>query len=293
MKPDRIILGADDEQATLLMRALYAPFNRTQDRMQIMDVRSAEFTKYAANAMLATRISFMNEMANLADRLGVDIEPVRVGIGADPRIGDSFLYPGVGYGGSCFPKDVTALQRMGDDVGLPLRLLAAVAQVNDGQKRQLVDRLVQRLGPDFSGQRFALWGLAFKPNTDDMREAPSRVLVRELLERGAVLQVFDPVAMQEARRCLQDDLQDRPDLLERIRYAQSPMDAARDADALLIVTEWQVFRSPDFDALRAVLRQPLVVDGRNLYEPRSMRALGFDYLTVGRNAVDAPGATTP
>lgn len=235
----------------------------------------------------------MNEMANLADRLGVDIEPVRVGIGADPRIGDSFLYPGVGYGGSCFPKDVTALQRMGDDVGLPLRLLAAVAQVNEGQKRQLVDRLVQRLGPDFSGQRFALWGLAFKPNTDDMREAPSRVLVRELLERGAVLQVFDPVAMQEARRCLQDDLQDRPDLLERIRYAQSPMDAARDADALLIVTEWQVFRSPDFDALRAVLRQPLVVDGRNLYEPRSMRALGFDYLTVGRNAVDAPGATTP
>ena len=279
--------------ALALMRQLYLPFNRNHERTRVMDGKSAEFTKYAANAMLATRISFMNEMANLADRLGVDIEPVRVGIGADPRIGDSFLYPGVGYGGSCFPKDVTALQRMGDDVGLPLRLLAAVAQVNEGQKRQLVDRLVQRLGPDFSGQRFALWGLAFKPNTDDMREAPSRVLVRELLERGAVLQVFDPVAMQEARRCLQDDLQDRPDLLERIRYAQSPMDAARDADALLIVTEWQVFRSPDFDALRAVLRQPLVVDGRNLYEPRSMRALGFDYLTVGRNAVDAPGATTP
>ena len=275
------------------MRALYRPFGHGHDRVIRMDRRSAEFTKYAANAMLATRISFMNEMANLADRLGVDIEPVRVGIGADPRIGDSFLYPGVGYGGSCFPKDVTALQRMGDDVGLPLRLLAAVAQVNEGQKRRLVDRLMQRLGPDFSGQRFALWGLAFKPNTDDMREAPSRVLVRELLERGAVLQVFDPVAMQEARRCLQDDLQDRPDLLERIRYAQSPMDAARDADALLIVTEWQVFRSPDFDALRAVLRQPLVVDGRNLYEPRSMRALGFDYLTVGRNAADAPGATTP
>lgn len=297
MRPDRIIVGLgespEEQRAGDLMRALYRPFGHGHDRVICMDRRSAEFTKYAANAMLATRISFMNEMANLADRLGVDIEPVRVGIGADPRIGDSFLYPGVGYGGSCFPKDVTALQRMGDDVGLPLRLLAAVAQVNEGQKRQLVDRLVQRLGPDFSGQRFALWGLAFKPNTDDMREAPSRVLVRELLERGAVLQVFDPVAMQEARRCLQDDLQDRPDLLERIRYAQSPMDAARDADALLIVTEWQVFRSPDFDALRAVLRQPLVVDGRNLYEPRSMRALGFDYLTVGRNAVDAPGATTP
>lgn len=297
MRPDRIIVGLgespEEQRAGDLMRALYRPFGHGHDRVICMDRRSAEFTKYAANAMLATRISFMNEMANLADRLGVDIEPVRVGIGADPRIGDSFLYPGVGYGGSCFPKDVTALQRMGDDVGLPLRLLAAVAQVNDGQKRQLVDRLVQRLGPDFSGQRFALWGLAFKPNTDDMREAPSRVLVRELLERGAVLQVFDPVAMQEARRCLQDDLHDRPDLLERIRYAQSPMDAARDADALLIVTEWQVFRSPDFDALRAVLRQPLVVDGRNLYEPRSMRALGFDYLTVGRNAVDAPGATTP
>ena len=292
-RPDRIVIGCEGTEVRDVMRDLYAPFNRNHDRILFMDLRSAELTKYAANAMLATRISFMNEMANLADRLGVDIEPVRVGIGADPRIGDSFLYPGVGYGGSCFPKDVTALQRMGDDVGLPLRLLAAVAQVNEGQKRQLVDRLVQRLGPDFSGQRFALWGLAFKPNTDDMREAPSRVLVRELLERGAVLQVFDPVAMQEARRCLQDDLQDRPDLLERIRYAQSPMDAARDADALLIVTEWQVFRSPDFDALRAVLRQPLVVDGRNLYEPRSMRALGFDYLTVGRNAVDAPGATTP
>lgn len=297
MRPDRIVVGFDktpqEQRAGNLMRELYRPFGHGHDRVICMDRRSAEFTKYAANAMLATRISFMNEMANLADRLGVDIEPVRVGIGADPRIGHSFLYPGLGYGGSCFPKDVAALQRMGKDAGLQLRVLAAVAQVNDGQKRLLVDTLAQRLGPDFSGRRFALWGLAFKPNTDDMREAPSRVLVRELLERGAVLQVFDPVAMQEARRCLEEDLRDRPDLLERIRYAQDPMDAARDADALLIVTEWQVFRSPNFDALRSALRHPLIVDGRNLYEPQATRALGFDYLTVGRNAPIASGATTP
>ncbi|MBV7430824.1 MULTISPECIES: UDP-glucose/GDP-mannose dehydrogenase family protein [unclassified Acidovorax] len=294
MRPDRIILGCGDTPQELragnLMRELYRPFGHGHDRVICMDRRSAEFTKYAANAMLATRISFMNEMANLADRLGVDIEPVRVGIGADPRIGESFLYPGVGYGGSCFPKDVTALQRMGEEVGLPLRLLAAVAQVNDRQKRLLVDKLAQRLGPDLSGRRLAVWGLAFKPNTDDMREASSRVLVRELLERGAVLRVFDPVAMQEARRCMEEDLRDRPELLEHISYAQDPIDAARGADALLIVTEWQVFRSPNFDALRAALRQPLVVDGRNLYEPRSMRALGFDYLTVGRSAADALGA---
>ncbi|BEP94906.1 UDP-glucose/GDP-mannose dehydrogenase family protein [Acidovorax sp. A79] len=295
MRPDRIIIGLGDapeeRRAGDLMRELYRPFGHGHDRVICMDRRSAEFTKYAANAMLATRISFMNEMANLADRLGVDIEPVRVGIGADPRIGEIFLYPGVGYGGSCFPKDVTALQRMGEEVGLPLRLLAAVAQVNDGQKRLLVDKLAQRLGPDLSGRRLAVWGLAFKPNTDDMREASSRVLVRELLERGAVLRVFDPVAMQEARRCLEEDLRDRPELLEHISYAQDPIDAACGADALLIVTEWQVFRSPNFDALRAALRQPLVVDGRNLYEPRSMRALGFDYLTVGRSAADALEAT--
>ncbi len=297
MRPDRIIVGLgntqEDQRAGDLMRELYRPFVHGHEGVILMDRRSAEFTKYAANAMLATRISFMNEMANLADRLGVDIEPVRVGIGADPRIGQSFLYPGVGYGGSCFPKDVAALQRMGDDVGHPLHLLSAVARVNDGQKRLLVDRLVQRLGADFSGRRFALWGLAFKPDTDDMREAPSRVLVRELLDRGAALQVFDPVAMQEARRCIQDDLLDRLDLLERICYAPSPMDAARGADALLIVTEWQVFRSPDFEALRAALRQPLVLDGRNLYEPRSMRALGFEYLSVGRNALDVEGCIAP
>ncbi|GAB2528967.1 UDP-glucose dehydrogenase family protein [Simplicispira piscis] len=291
MRPDRIIIGFgdshDEQQAGRLLRELYRPFGHDHDRLICMDRRSAEFTKYVANAMLATRISFMNEMANLADRLGADIEPVRIGIGSDPRIGDSFLYPGVGYGGSCFPKDVAALQWMGHSVGLPLRVLAAVEQVNDDQKQLLVHKLALRFGQDLSGCRFALWGLAFKPNTDDMREASSRVIVRELLERGAVLCVFDPVAMSEARRCFEEDMRNRPELLERISYADGPIEAARDADALLIVTEWQVFRSPNFDALRAALRRPLVVDGRNLYEPSAMRALGFDYLTIGRGMPDA------
>ena len=290
MRPDRIIIGFGDspaeQHAGSLLRELYRPFGHDHDRLICMDRRSAEFTKYVANAMLATRISFMNEMANLADRLGADIEPVRVGVGADPRIGDSFLYPGVGYGGSCFPKDVAALQRMGHSVGLPLRVLAAVEQVNNDQKRLLVHKLALRFGQDFSACRFALWGLAFKPNTDDMREASSRVIVRELLERGAMLQVFDPVAMPEARRCFEEDIRNRPELLERISYADCPIEAARDADALLILTEWQVFRSPNFEALRTALRQPLVVDGRNLYKPCAMRALGFDYLTIGRNVPD-------
>lgn len=297
MRPDRIIVGLgnapEDQRAGDLLRSLYRPFGRDHDRVICMDRRSAEFTKYAANAMLATRISFMNEMANLADCLGVDIEPVRVGVGADPRIGKDFLFPGVGYGGSCFPKDVSALQRMGDDAGYPLQLLSAVARVNDRQKLLFVSKLAQRLGQDFSGRRFAMWGLAFKPETDDMRDAPSRVLARELLDRGATLQVFDPVAMQEARRCLQDDLRDRPDLLERIHYADSPLGAAQGADALLIVTEWQVFRKPDFGALRAALRQPWILDGRNLYDPRSLRALGFDYLSVGRNALGVVAPAIP
>ncbi|KAB2897852.1 MAG: UDP-glucose/GDP-mannose dehydrogenase family protein [Burkholderiaceae bacterium] len=292
MRPDRIIVGVgnspQEQRAGALMRELYRPFSHGHERLMCMDRRSAEFTKYAANAMLAVRISFMNEMANLADCLGVDIEPVRVGIGADPRIGDSFLYPGIGYGGSCFPKDVAALRHMGVGMGLPLRVLQAAAQVNDGQRRLLVDKLAQRLGNDFAGRRFALWGLAFKPNTDDMREAPSRVLIRELLERGAALQVFDPVAMPEARRCLEGDMHDHPEWLDRIRYADSPLEAAHGADALLIATEWQEFRSPHFEALRTALKRPLVVDGRNLYEPQAMRTLGFDYLAVGRNTVDEP-----
>lgn len=287
MRPDRIIVGFGDtpaeQRAGAVLRELYRPFAHGHDRVICMDRRSAEFTKYAANAMLATRISFMNEMARLADALGADIEPVRVGIGADPRIGDSFLYPGVGYGGSCFPKDVAALQHMGEQVGMPMHVLAAVARVNEAQQQLLAELLVQRLGTDLSGRRIALWGLAFKPNTDDMREACSRVVVRELLERGAQLQVFDPVAMHEARRCFAQDLRDQPALLSNIHYAQDPLGAASGADALLIVTEWQVFRSPDFAALRGALRQPLILDGRNLYEPGALRALGFDYVTVGRN----------
>jgi UDPglucose 6-dehydrogenase len=287
MRPDRIIIGFGDtpaeQRAGAVLRELYRPFAHGHDRLICMDLRSAEFTKYAANAMLATRISFMNEMARLADALGADIEPVRVGVGADSRIGDSFLYPGVGYGGSCFPKDVAALRQMGEHVGLPMHVLTAVARVNEAQKHLLAELLVQRLGADLSGRCIALWGLAFKPNTDDMREACSRVLVRELLVRGAQLQVFDPAAMHEARRCFAEDLRDRPALLSKIHYAQDPLGAASGADALLIVTEWPVFCSPNFTALLAALRQPLILDGRNLYEPRAVRALGFDYLTVGRN----------
>jgi UDPglucose 6-dehydrogenase len=288
MRPDRIIVGCGESPAErhagALMRELYRPFSHNHNRLMCMDVRSAEFTKYAANAMLATRISFMNEMANLADRIGVDIERVREGIGADPRIGESFLYPGVGYGGSCFPKDVAALSRIAADAGLPLRVLQAVADVNDDQKRLLVTKLAERLGDDLTGRQIGLWGLAFKPNTDDMREAPSRVIVRELLRRGARLRVFDPVAMAEARRCLAEDLADQPGWLGRVEEAASPIEAAQGADALLIVTEWQAFRSPDFGALRLALKRPLVVDGRNLYEPERMRTLGFEYVGIGRRS---------
>ncbi|MFG6443585.1 UDP-glucose dehydrogenase family protein, partial [Roseateles sp. LKC17W] len=235
MKPDRIIVGSDDEQATLMMRALYAPFNRTQDRMLVMDVRSAEFTKYAANAMLATRISFMNELALLAERVGADIELVRRGIGSDPRIGYQFLYAGAGYGGSCFPKDVKALVKAAADTGIPLKVLTAVEEANERQKRVLVDKVVERFGADLTGRRFAIWGLAFKPNTDDMREAPALVVIDELTKRGATVAAYDPVSMPETARVLgpRDDVT----LVERA-------DAAlQGADALLIVTEWKEFRT--------------------------------------------------
>lgn len=274
MKPDRIIVGSDDEQATLLMRAIYAPFNRTQDRMLVMDVKSAEFTKYAANAMLATRISFMNELALLAERLGADIELVRRGIGSDPRIGYQFLYAGTGYGGSCFPKDVRALVKTAADAGMPLRVLTAVEAANDHQKHVLVDKVVARFGEDLRGRRFALWGLAFKPNTDDMREAPSLVIMDALTRRGATIAAYDPVAMTEAARILagRDD----------VSLAARGEEALEGADALLIVTEWKEFRTPDFDAIKAKLKQPVVLDGRNLYEPALMKALGFDYEGIGR-----------
>jgi UDPglucose 6-dehydrogenase len=238
-----------------------------------MDVRSAELTKYAANAMLATRISFMNELANLADALGADIEHVRRGIGSDPRIGYRFLYPGIGYGGSCFPKDVKALRATADSHGLPLKILAAVESVNDAQKTRLLDKITQRLGADLSGKSIAVWGLAFKPNTDDIREAPSQGIVRGLLDRGAVVKAYDPVAMDGARRVL---------VAEGLHYAMSPMDAAAGADALVLVTEWQEFRSPDFFELVRTLRQPLLFDGRNLYDPKEVRAAGLEYFGIGR-----------
>ncbi len=281
MKPDRIIIGASDERAILLMRALYAPFNRNHERVQVMDARSAELTKYAANAMLATRISFMNELSRLAEQVGADIEMVRRGMGSDPRIGTHFLYAGTGYGGSCFPKDVKALVRSGQDAGVELGVLQAVEDANERQKRVLVDKLVARFGEDLSGRRFALWGLAFKPNTDDMREAPSRVVIAELLRRGASVSAYDPVAMDEARRVFGDEA--------GIRYASSPEDALQDADALLVLTEWGVFRSPDFELFKRALRQPLVFDGRNLFDPWLLEQLGIEYHAIGRARLPVQG----
>lgn len=274
MKPDRIVVGAEDERAIELMRRLYAPFQRNHDRILFMDVRSAELTKYAANAMLATRISFMNELANLAEDLGADIELVRRGIGSDPRIGYHFLYPGAGYGGSCFPKDVKALVASGREQGHAMRVLTAVEEANEAQKRRLVDKLVKRFGEDLAGRHFAIWGLAFKPNTDDMREASSRVIVAELTRRGATVAAYDPVAAEEAKRVLGDN----PGLC----FVDDMMAALQGADALLIVTEWKMFRAPDFDAIKASLKQPVILDGRNMYDPAWLRELGFDYQAIGR-----------
>ena len=274
MRPDRIVIGADNEQAIQLMRALYAPFQRNHERLLVMDIRSAELTKYAANAMLATRISFMNELANLAEKLGADIEHVRQGIGSDPRIGYHFLYPGVGYGGSCFPKDVQALQRTAEENRTPLRVLAAVEEANAAQKLRLIDKIVARLGEDLSGRKLAIWGLSFKPNTDDMREAPSRAVIDGLVSRGAKIVAYDPVAMHEARRVF--------DHHPGLTYAASPLAALGGADALVIITEWKEFRSPDFDAVRAALKAPLIFDGRNLYDPEFVRSQGFEYYPIGR-----------
>jgi UDPglucose 6-dehydrogenase len=276
MRPDRIIVGAEDEQAILLMRALYAPFNRNHDKVHVMDVRSAELTKYAANAMLATRISFMNELALLAEKMGADIEQVRQGIGSDPRIGYHFLYAGCGYGGSCFPKDVKALIQTAAQNGQQLKVLQAVEDANDAQKLVLVDKIVRRFGEDLSGKRFAVWGLAFKPNTDDMREATSRVVLAELFKRGASVTAYDPVAMEEARRIFGDE--------PRLAYADSPSGALDGADALVIVTEWKEFRSPDFERIKASLKTPVVFDGRNLYEPSLVQSFGLDYQAIGRGA---------
>ena len=274
MKPDRVVIGADDERAIAILRNIYAPFQRNRERLLVMDVRSAELTKYAANAMLATRISFMNELANLAERLGADIEHVRQGIGSDPRIGWHFLYPGVGYGGSCFPKDVKALRYTAERAGAPLRVLGAVEAANEAQKHVLVDKIVARFGSELAGRRFALWGLAFKPNTDDMREAPSRVVIDALLARGASICAYDPVAIGEAKRVLGE--------ASGITFAANPLAACEGADALVVVTEWKEFRSPDFDVLQRRMKQPLIFDGRNLYEPDVVRAAGFEHVSIGR-----------
>ncbi|MGA8262229.1 MAG: UDP-glucose/GDP-mannose dehydrogenase family protein [Arenicellales bacterium] len=276
MKPDRIIVGADDRRAVERMRVLYAPFNRSHERMIVMDIPSAELTKYAANSLLATKISFMNEMANLAELLGADIESVRQGIGADPRIGYHFIYPGCGYGGSCFPKDVQALQRTASERGYDARILNAVEHVNNAQKLVLLHKMDEYFGSDaLRGARIALWGLAFKPNTDDMREAPSRAVIEGLWQRGARVAAYDPVAYKEVRRIYgeRDDLS----------LARDPYDALRDADALVIVTEWKIFRSPDLELMKERMKRPVVFDGRNIFDPADLERFGFEYRGIGRS----------
>ena len=274
MKPERIIVGVDDPRTKELLRFLYSPFNRSHERFISMDVRSAELTKYAANAMLATKISFMNEIANIAERVGADVEAVRRGIGSDSRIGFSFIYPGIGYGGSCFPKDVQALERTAHKHGYHSRILQAVEAVNHDQKSSIVRKIRKHFGEDIKGKVFALWGLSFKPNTDDMREAPSRRVIAELLEEGANVRVYDPVAMDEVRRIYGE--------CDGIYYALSPDDAVRGSDALVVLTEWLVFRSPDFEMIKRDLSHPVVFDGRNIYSPEFMEQFGFIYYSIGR-----------
>ena len=280
MRPDRVVIGADNPRVTELLRALYEPFTRSREKIVVMDLRSAELTKYAANAMLATKISFMNELANLAERFGADIEKVRVGIGSDPRIGYHFIYPGLGYGGSCFPKDVQALARSARGVGYEPRLLDSVEAVNKSQKLVLFDKMTKHYGKNLAGKTFAVWGLAFKPGTDDMREAPSRVLLEALWGAGAKVRAFDPAATKEARRIWGE----RPDLTLTARSRE----ALDGADALVIVTEWKEFRSPDFDHLKKTLKAPVIFDGRNLYDPVAMKKQGIKYYAIGRGE-SAPG----
>ena len=275
MRPDRIIIGSDDARAVALLRQLYAPFQRNRERVIVMGVRSAELTKYAANSMLATRISFMNEVANLAEAIGADIEEVRRGIGSDPRIGYQFLYPGAGFGGSCFPKDVKALQRSAGEAGHPLKLLAAVEAVNEAQKHVLAGKIRRHFG-SLSGKTIALWGLAFKANTDDMREAPSLSLIDDLTREGASVQAYDPAAGHEARKLFEKN--------GNVKIVDSAIDALEGADALAIVTEWQEFRSPDFAAIREKLKTPAIFDGRNLYDPAAVRAQGLEYFPIGRKS---------
>ena len=274
MRPDRIVIGADNPRTVELLRALYGPFNRNHDRLLVMDVRSAELTKYAANAMLAAKISFMNELSNIAEAVGADVERVRVGIGSDPRIGYQFIYPGAGYGGSCFPKDVRALEQTARAIGYSPQLLRAVEEVNSRQKDVLFTKIADRFRDRLTGKTFALWGLAFKPNTDDMREASSRRLMEALWQVGARVQAFDPVAADEARRIYGE----RADLI----LSHDAMEALEGADTLAIVTEWTELRSPDFTAIRAALREPALFDGRNMFDPRIVNAAGLDYYSIGR-----------
>jgi UDPglucose 6-dehydrogenase len=283
MKPDRIIIGTDNPRTTELLRALYEPFNRSHDRVIDMDVRSAELTKYAANALLATKISFMNEVANIAERLGADIEKVRVGIGSDPRIGYHFIYPGAGYGGSCFPKDVRALARSAASSGYEPTLLNAVEEVNNRQKHRMFENIHQYFDGDLAGKTIALWGLSFKPNTDDMREAPSRVLMESLWDAGASVRAYDPEAMAETRNLYPDQ--------DGLELCESAYDALDGADALAIMTEWQEFRSPDLERVRDALSNPVIFDGRNLYEPELLRNFGLSYYAIGRG--DNVAGTTP
>lgn len=274
LRPDRVVIGASDDRAIYLMRTLYAPYLRNHDRLLIMDVRSAELTKYAANAMLATRISFMNDMAILAEQLGADIEAVRLGIGSDSRIGYSFLYAGCGYGGSCLPKDVKALIKTAKEFGHHPQILDAVDQVNTRQKRVLTAKVFGRFGLNLKGMHFALWGLAFKPNTDDIREATSRQVIEELLNAGATVRAYDPIAIDEAKKVYKND--------PRVSFSGSPIDTCKDANALIIVTEWKEFHNPDFEAIRKNLVSPTIFDGRNLYDPRFVRECGFEYFSIGR-----------
>jgi UDPglucose 6-dehydrogenase len=288
MRPDRIIVGSSETpagaRARVLLNRLYAPFNRHHDRTLHMDRRSAELTKYAANAMLATRISFMNEIANMADSVGADVDAVRRGIGSDSRIGPSFLYAGTGYGGSCFPKDTQALLETARAHGLSMHLVEAAQRVNQAQKGMLLRHVLARMGEDLQGLTFGVWGLAFKPDTDDMREAPSRDVICGLLRRGARVLAHDPVAMPNARACLVEDLAGDAALMANFSLCYAPQDAVAGVDALLIFTEWKAYRSPDFEAMRGVMRQPLLLDGRNLYEPAQMRELGFQYVGIGRRS---------
>ncbi|MDH5622482.1 MAG: UDP-glucose/GDP-mannose dehydrogenase family protein, partial [Gammaproteobacteria bacterium] len=274
MKPDRIIVGTDNPRTTELLRSLYEPFNRNHDRLISMDIRSAELTKYAANAMLATKISFMNELANLAERFGADIENVRLGIGSDPRIGYHFIYPGAGYGGSCFPKDVQALAKSASDSGYDAALLKAVEEVNLRQKRRVFEKIQAHYSGNLKGKTIALWGLSFKPSTDDMRAAPSRVIMESLWEAGASVRAYDPEAMDEAARLYPDQ--------EGLELCETAYDALEGADALVIITEWQEFRSPDFDVIKNKVEDGVIFDGRNLYEPDTVESLGLQYYAIGR-----------